>query len=88
MLQSIGYHLINLTRDNPHYYRFWQKNNLLCAEANRLPDGSWKIRWFAPIREAEKRTQILFLDFTSPLEVIFHITASGSITQINRPFSV
>jgi len=87
-LQSIGYGLVNTTRNNPHYYRLWQKNNLLCAEANRLPDGGWVIRWFAPIREAEKRTQILFLDIHSPLEVVFHMSSSGMITQITRPLSV
>jgi len=87
-LQGIGYNLINITKNDPHYYRLWQKNNLLCAEANRLPDGRWVIRWFAPIREAEKRTQILFLDISSPLEVIFYMSASGLITHIDRPLSV
>jgi len=87
-LQGIGYNLINITKNDPHYYRLWQKNNLLCAEANRLPDGRWVIHWFAPIREAEKRTQILFLDISSPLEVIFYMSASGLITHIDRPLSV
>jgi len=87
-LQSIGNNLVNVTRSNPHYYRFWQKNNILCAEAKQLTNDDWLIRWFAPIRQAEKRTQLLFLNIERPLEVVFHINASGIITHIDRPLSV
>ena len=83
-----GLTLINLTKENNHYYRLWQKNRIVCVEAERESSDSWVIRWFAPIREAETHIIIGNYDFRSSTEVIFHIEDSGLITRIIRPISV
>ncbi|MGC9778827.1 MAG: metal-dependent hydrolase [Candidatus Heimdallarchaeota archaeon] len=80
--------LVNVTRENSHYYRLWQKNQIVCAEVQKETDNSWLIRWFAPIREAEMRTKIGFIDYTGTTEVVFHITESGVITKIDRPLAI
>ncbi len=83
-----GLLLINLTKENNHYYRLWQKNRIVCVEAKKDSTTSWIIRWFSPIREAEKRVIIGNFDFQSSTEVVFHIQDNGLITKIVRPFSV
>ena len=49
---------------------------------------SWLIRWFAPVREAEKHLRIGNHDYKSATEIVFHIQDNGSITKIERPISV
>jgi membrane-bound metal-dependent hydrolase YbcI (DUF457 family) len=83
-----GLLLINLTKENSHYYRLWQKYRLVCVEAERDSATSWLIRWFSPIREAEKHVIIGDFDLSSSTEVVFHIQDTGLITKIVRPFSV
>ena len=83
-----GLMLINLTKENNHYYRLWQKNRIVCVEAEKDSTTSWVIRWFAPIREAEKHLIIGNFNFRSPTEVIFHIQDNGFITRIIRPISI
>ncbi|MHA1531378.1 MAG: metal-dependent hydrolase [Candidatus Heimdallarchaeota archaeon] len=83
-----GLILVNLTKANNHYYRLWQKNRIVCVEAEKDSATSWLIRWFAPIREAEQQVKIGNFDFRSSTEVIFHIQDNGLITRIIRPISV
>lgn len=83
-----GLILVNLTKENNHYYRLWQKNRIVCVEAEKDSATSWLIRWFAPIREAEKHIKIGNFEFRSSTEVIFHIQDNGLITKIVRPISV
>ncbi|MBY8993526.1 MAG: metal-dependent hydrolase [Candidatus Heimdallarchaeota archaeon] len=83
-----GLMLVNLTKKNNHYYRLWQKNRIVCVEAEKDSATSWVIRWFAPIREAEEQIIIGNLDFKSTTEVVFHIQDNGLITKIVRPISV
>ena len=85
---SVVLPLVNITRQHNHFYRLWQKNQIVCAEIQKEADESWLIRWFAPIREAEMRTNVGFIHFTSSTEVVFHITENGIITKIDRPLTI
>jgi len=87
-LISQGLVLINLTKENNHYYRLWQKYRIVCVEAEKVSSTIWVIRWFAPIREAEKHVIIGNFSFQSSTEVVFHVQADGLITKIIRPISV
>ncbi|NHJ31827.1 MAG: metal-dependent hydrolase [Asgard group archaeon] len=87
-LVNQGLSLINLTKKSNHYYRLWQKNRIICVEAEKDSATSWLIRWFAPIREAEKYLRIGNFEYKSTTEVVFHIQDNGTITKIVRPISV
>ncbi|HUT81401.1 MAG TPA: metal-dependent hydrolase [Candidatus Bathyarchaeia archaeon] len=80
--------LLNLSRENPHFYRLKQKNQIVCAEIEQLAINEWRIHWFAPIREAEKRITIGSINYSSSTEVIFHFLNDGTITKIERPLAV
>ncbi|NHK31363.1 MAG: metal-dependent hydrolase [Asgard group archaeon] len=80
--------LLNLTKENGHYYRLWQKNGIVCANIVQLTGSSWIITWFAPIRELETRLENNFITLGSSTRVIFHIQNDGTITKIFRPLTI
>ncbi|NHJ48760.1 MAG: metal-dependent hydrolase [Asgard group archaeon] len=80
--------LINLTRENWHYYRLWQKNQIVCAEVSKESNSSWIITWFAPIREIETNFSNNYITIGSSTRVTFHIQNDGNITKVIRPLSV
>jgi hypothetical protein len=80
--------LVNITRDNWHYYRLWQKNQIVCAEVIKESNSSWIITWFAPLREIETNFNSHIINIDSSTRVIFHIQNDGNISRIIRPLSV
>ncbi|MBN1330069.1 MAG: metal-dependent hydrolase [Candidatus Heimdallarchaeota archaeon] len=85
---TLALELLNISRENAHFYRLMQKNAIVCAEIQQLITNEWSVRWFAPIREAENRITIGSINYSSATEVIFHFMNDGTITKITRPFSV
>jgi membrane-bound metal-dependent hydrolase YbcI (DUF457 family) len=83
-----GMQYINQTKNNPHYYRLSQKYSIVCAYAWLKPDKGWNVKWTAPVREFEKRVDIAFIDYSTPLEIIFRFSNSGDLLSVKRPVSI
>jgi membrane-bound metal-dependent hydrolase YbcI (DUF457 family) len=82
------YHLTNITKANPHYYRLYQKNQIVCLQVTRETNSSWIFSWFAPLREAETTYTNNFLSISGSTRVVYYIQNDGTITKIKRPLSV
>ncbi len=80
--------LLNISRENTHYYRLLQKNQIVCSVVEQIAVNEWRIRCFAPLREAENRITTRLINHNSATEIIFYFLSDGTITKIQRPLSV
>ena len=90
--KSLGYSLLNITKQDGHYLRLRQKYPFLTGfafqDASLAIDNSWIICWSSPIRMAEKSIHLDIFNRTTTTEINYHIKNDGTITEIDRPVGI